>query len=131
LLEQLDALGGDGLRIERRPPATRDIDSISAIAGAFFTALGNTAANTMMLKGVPVPVLNWHVTLALNLTNCALKAHIETLKNELAQRDALLVTERERADRAIADLSALAERLAAIAEERSRPWWCWRPLRLT
>ena len=60
----------------------------------------------------------------------ALKAHIETLKNELSRRDVQLVTERERSDRAIADLSALAQRLvaveearAALAEEQSRPLW--------
>jgi hypothetical protein len=27
------------------------------------------------------------------------------------------------ADRAIAEFSALAERLAALVEERARPWW--------
>jgi hypothetical protein len=60
----------------------------------------------------------------------ALNAHIETLKNELSRCDAQLVTERERADRAIAELLALAQRLAsveearaALAEEQSRPLW--------
>jgi hypothetical protein len=46
----------------------------------------------------------------------ALEAHIATLKAELA-------AERERADKATADLVALAQRLAAIAAERAKPWW--------
>ena len=43
----------------------------------------------------------------------SLREHIATLKAELA-------TERERADRAIADLTGLAQRLADLA---ARPWW--------
>jgi hypothetical protein len=43
----------------------------------------------------------------------ALKSHIATLEDEL-------VTERQRADRAIAELTALAQRLADLA---ARPWW--------
>ena len=50
----------------------------------------------------------------------ALREHNETLKGEVEQFKGQLVTERERADRAIADLSALAQRLAEIA---ARPWW--------
>ena len=44
-----------------------------------------------------------------------LRAEVEQLKGQLSQRDAQLVTEGERADRAIADWSALAQRLA-VAE---------------
>jgi hypothetical protein len=43
----------------------------------------------------------------------ALREHNETLKAELA-------AERTRADKAIADLTALAQRLADLA---ARPWW--------
>jgi hypothetical protein len=43
----------------------------------------------------------------------ALNSHIATLEGQLA-------AERERADRAIADLAALAQRLADLA---ARPWW--------
>jgi hypothetical protein len=43
----------------------------------------------------------------------ALEAHITTLQTDLA-------AERTRADKAIADLTALAQRLADLA---ARPWW--------
>jgi hypothetical protein len=60
-------------------------------------------------------------------TLAALRAHIDTLKadnerltgdNERLHGD--LAAERQRADRAIADLTGLAQRLADLA---ARPWW--------
>jgi hypothetical protein len=77
-----------------------------------------------------------------------LQAHVETLKAQLAASEARTTTaearldkqaaefaerftqhsfdiaaERAQTEKAIAEFSALAERLAALAEERSRPWW--------
>ena len=70
----------------------------------------------------------------------ALEAHVETLKDQLAASKAQLekqaaefaerftqhsfdiAAERAQTEKAIAEFSALAERLAALAEERSRPW---------
>ena len=53
-----------------------------------------------------------------------LDADNEQLKGELSQRDAQLITERERADRVMADWSVLAQRLAIaetqLASERER-----------
>jgi len=40
-----------------------------------------------------------------------------------ARADAELEAERARTEKAIAAFAALAERLDALAEERSRPWW--------
>jgi hypothetical protein len=65
----------------------------------------------------------------------ALQAHVETLKEQLAaaeardaQHVAQIAAEQAKAERAFAELSAVAERLAALAEERAKPWW--RRLRL-
>jgi hypothetical protein len=59
-----------------------------------------------------------------------LKVEIETLKGQLAASEERTTAAEARADRetakaerAIAEFSTLAERLAALAEERSRPWW--------
>jgi hypothetical protein len=49
--------------------------------------------------------------------------HVETLKGQLAAAEARTDQEAAKAEKVIAELSALAERLAAIAEERARPWW--------
>jgi cell division septum initiation protein DivIVA len=40
-----------------------------------------------------------------------------------AQAAELLAHERERADKAIAALGKLADEIAKLAEQRSRPWW--------
>lgn len=69
----------------------------------------------------------------------ALEAHVETLKEQLVAAEARLAAaeahdvqhvadlaaEREKAERAWAELSALAERLAQLAEEANqrRSWW--------
>jgi hypothetical protein len=67
----------------------------------------------------------------------ALEAHVETLKAEIetlkahlaaadtrdAQHVADSAAEREKTEKAIAAFAALAERLDALAAERSRPWW--------
>ena len=45
--------------------------------------------------------------------------HADDLVDERAKTEA----ERAKADKALAEFSALADRLAALAEERSRPWW--------
>jgi hypothetical protein len=64
-----------------------------------------------------------------------LKARYETLKGQLAaaegaqdvQRAVEMAAEmREMADKASAELLRIADRLAALTEERSRSWW--RPL---
>lgn len=57
-----------------------------------------------------------------------LMAHIETLKAGNEQLEARLLDAEAQADRAIAELSAMARRLAEIAERQGRPWW--RRLRL-
>ena len=49
----------------------------------------------------------------------ALEAHNETLKGELAGVRAELMTEKARADKAMADYVRLAEQLAAVRP----PWW--------
>jgi len=60
----------------------------------------------------------------------ALEGHVDTLKEQLAAAEARaaglavdLNAERARTDKAIAAFASLAERLDALAEERSRPWW--------
>jgi hypothetical protein len=53
----------------------------------------------------------------------ALKAHNDTLKAENADLRGQLAEANARADAAIAALGALADRLNALALERSRPWW--------
>jgi hypothetical protein len=60
----------------------------------------------------------------------ALEAHVATLREQLAgaeTREAGLAgelsAERERTNAALAAFSALADRLDALAEARSRPWW--------
>ena len=45
--------------------------------------------------------------------------HAADLEAERVKTEA----ERATAEKAIAEFAALAERLAALAEERSRPWW--------
>jgi hypothetical protein len=49
----------------------------------------------------------------------ALKSENATLKDQLSRADAQLAHERTRADRAISEFSALADRLAKLAEARS------------
>jgi hypothetical protein len=60
----------------------------------------------------------------------ALEAHVVTLKEQLAAvearlaaADASLVAERETTEKAITAFAALAERLDALAAERTKPWW--------
>jgi hypothetical protein len=59
----------------------------------------------------------------------ALKAHVDTLKADVEQLKVQLSVEARAghemawAERAISGFSALADRLAALAEERARPWW--------
>jgi multidrug efflux pump subunit AcrA (membrane-fusion protein) len=50
-------------------------------------------------------------------------AHIETLKADNEQLEARLLDAEAQADRAIAELTAVARRLAEIAERQGRPWW--------
>jgi hypothetical protein len=38
-------------------------------------------------------------------------------------QDAEIAVERTKVEQALAELSRVAERLAALAEERARPWW--------
>jgi hypothetical protein len=51
----------------------------------------------------------------------------EKLASDLAARDALgateLAAERARTDRALSEFAVLADRIAALAEQRARPWW--------
>ena len=59
------------------------------------------------------------------------KARHEILKAQIAAAEvqdiqnagAEIAAERERANKAYAELFRVADRLAAIAEERARPWW--------
>jgi hypothetical protein len=85
---------------------------------------------------------------ALEAHNTTLKADVERLEAQLAAAEARTTTaearlekqaaefaerfaqhssdmaaERAQTEKAIAEFSVLAERLAALAEERSRPWW--------
>jgi hypothetical protein len=53
----------------------------------------------------------------------ALREHVETLKGQLAGTEARAEAAETRADRAIAEFSALADRLATLAADRARPWW--------
>ncbi len=74
----------------------------------------------------------------------ALQAHVETLREQLAaaearierqaadftardaQHAAELAVERDKAERARAELASIADRLAQIAEANQRRWWrCW------
>ena len=50
----------------------------------------------------------------------ALRAHVETLKGDVARLEDELTQRQARADRATAELTALAQRLADLA---ARPWW--------
>jgi chromosome segregation ATPase len=70
---------------------------------------------------------------ALEAHNATLKADVERLEAQLekqaadfAARDAErldLTAERAKTEKAIAAFAQLAERLDALAMERSRPWW--------
>ncbi len=53
----------------------------------------------------------------------ALEAHVETLKERLAAADAALVAERAKSAQAIAAFASLADRLDAMAAERTKRWW--------
>lgn len=57
----------------------------------------------------------------------ASKAQLEKQAAEFAERFAQhssdIAAERAQTEKAIVEFSAFAERLAALAEERSRPWW--------
>ena len=66
---------------------------------------------------------SWDGTPTVSALADALREHNETLKGEVDLLKGQLVTERERADRAIADLTALAQRLADLAEAKPRSWW--------
>ena len=61
------------------------------------------------------------------LGNVQLKNELAYLKGEIATRDAQFVTERERADRAVAELFEVTQRLAAaetqLVSERERADW--------
>ena len=50
----------------------------------------------------------------------ALRAHVETLKGDVARLEDELAHAQARADRATAELTVLAQRLADLA---ARPWW--------
>ena len=47
-------------------------------------------------------------------------------KARTAAAETRAAQETAKAERALTELVALADRLAALAEERSRPWWRWR-----
>jgi hypothetical protein len=49
-----------------------------------------------------------------------LRAHVETLKGDVARLEAVLAHEQARSNRSAAELTALAQRLAELA---ARPWW--------
>ena len=53
----------------------------------------------------------------------ALREHNATLKADVERLEAMLAAERARADKAIAAFASLAERLDALAVERTKPWW--------
>jgi hypothetical protein len=60
----------------------------------------------------------------------ALEAHVATLKEQLsaaearlAASDASLAAEQAKTEKAIAAFAALAERLDALAADRTKPWW--------
>ena len=57
----------------------------------------------------------------------AAEARAEKLAAEFADRDtehlAMLTAEQVKTEKAIGAFAALAERLDALAAERSRPWW--------
>jgi hypothetical protein len=58
----------------------------------------------------------------------AAEARAEKLAAEFADRDAerliaMLTAEQAKTEKAIGAFAALAERLDALAAERSRPWW--------
>ena len=53
----------------------------------------------------------------------ALREHNATLKADIEKLEAGLAEANARADKAIAALGALADQIAKLAEERARPWW--------
>ena len=55
--------------------------------------------------------------------NAILRAQIAAEAQDFQNAGAEIAAERERADKASAELFRVADRLAAIAEERARPWW--------
>jgi len=56
--------------------------------------------------------------------NAILRAQIAAAEaQDFQNAGAEIAAERERADKASAELFRVADRLAAIAEERARPWW--------
>jgi hypothetical protein len=64
----------------------------------------------------------------LALPRWTLKEQLAAAEARDAQHVAQLAAEQAKVERAFAELSAVAERLAALAEERAKPWW--RRLRL-
>jgi hypothetical protein len=107
-----------GERLNVSPEAIR----ARAIRGHWRRQVGNDGLARVI---VPAEILHTSVQRPVNgrstpvrkasdpATLNALRAHVASLEGELA-------AERERADRAIADLTALAQRLADLA---ARPWW--------
>ena len=54
---------------------------------------------------------------------CEARTRSEAAEKRAAEAAELLKTERARADKAIAAFASLAERLDALAAERTKPWW--------
>ncbi len=124
-------LGNDGLaRVwlpeEERPAGDRPITGRTHKPGDRPVTPRSPADRSPLVHALQSHVADLREQLA------AAAARIERLETEFAARDAQhaaeIAVEREKAERARAELSIIADRLAAIAEanQRSRSWWPWR-----
>ncbi len=59
----------------------------------------------------------------LKAKHATVKARLAAAEAQDAQHAEEIAAEREKADKAFAELLRVADRFAALAAERARPWW--------
>jgi hypothetical protein len=103
-----------------------------AIRNKWARMLGNDKRARVRLPDEPYPSQTPVIRPSDQALTDALKAHVETLKAQLAAAESRLgdaavdlIAERARTSAAISAFAALAERLDVLAAERAKPWWPW------
>jgi len=94
-----------------------------AIRNKWARTLGNDKRARIRLPDEPYPTQTPVVRAPDPALVTALESHIKTLQGDNEALKERLDAAEARADKAIAAFAALAERLDALAAERSRPWW--------
>ncbi len=119
-------LGNDGLARIWLPAGDRPMNAQARELGDRLVTPrsppGRKASDAQLIKALDSHVETLKAQLA------AMAARAERLESDFAARDsqhaAELAVERQKADRARAELSALADRLAQLVEtNQRRPWW--------